>query len=101
MIAKRRSPSPANVSNRPPPSPNKLLAALPANDYLRIFPSLQTIPLKFKQVLQKQGEKVTSVYFPASGVCSIVNVMRDGRMVEVATVGNEGMVGITAFFGGD
>jgi CRP-like cAMP-binding protein len=57
--------------------------------------------LKFKQMLQKQGEKVTSVYFPASGVCSIVNVMKDGRMVEVATVGNEGMIGITAFLGGD
>jgi CRP-like cAMP-binding protein len=59
------------------------------------------MPLKFKQMLQKQGEKVTAVYFPGSGVCSIVNVMRDGRMVEVATVGNEGMVGITAFLGGD
>jgi CRP-like cAMP-binding protein len=101
MIVKRRSSSAAIIPNRPPPSPNKLLAALPAADYLRILPSLHTIPLKFKQMLQKYGEKVTTVYFPGSGVCSIVNVMQDGRMVEVATVGNEGMIGITAFLGGD
>jgi len=57
--------------------------------------------MKFKQVLQKHGDKVTTIYFPWGGVCSIVNVMQDGRMVEVATVGREGMVGITAFLGGD
>ena len=104
MIANRRSVRPiatGTVSSRPPPSANKLLAALPPADYLRIFPSLRIIPIKFKQVLQKQGEKVTDVYFPASCVCSIVNVMRDGRMVEVATVGNEGMIGLTAFLGGE
>jgi len=104
MIANRRSVRPiatGTVSSRPPPSSNKLLAALPPADYLRILPSLRNIPIKFKQVLQKQGEKVTNVYFPASCVCSIVNVMKDGRMVEVATVGNEGMIGITAFLGGE
>ena len=42
-----------------------------------------------------------TVYFPGGGVCSVTNVMSDGRMVEVATIGNEGVVGITAFFGGD
>jgi CRP-like cAMP-binding protein len=57
--------------------------------------------MKFKQMLQRQGERVTTVYFPAACVCSIVNVMQDGRMVEVATVGSEGMIGITAFLGGD
>ena len=101
MSAARRSASP----NRPPPdrsrSPNRLLAALPPADYQRILPSLRVTPMKFKQVLQKHGEKVTTIYFPWGGVCSIVNVMQDGRMVEVATVGREGMVGITAFLGGD
>ena len=101
MSAARRSPSPT----RPPPHrgrpANRLLAALPPADYLRILPSLRLIPMKFKQVLQKHGEKVTTVYFPWGGVCSIVNVMQDGRMVEVATVGREGMIGITAFLGGD
>ena len=90
--------------SRPPPvqrSPNKLLAALPAADYRRILPSLTTVPLKFRQSLHKQGAKIDTVYFPGGGVCSIVNSMSDGRTVEVATIGNEGVVGITVFLGGD
>jgi CRP-like cAMP-binding protein len=88
---------------RPPErrSPNKLLAALPQADYRRIFSSLTTVPLSFKQVLHKAGGKIDAVYFPGGGVCSVTNVMSDGRMVETATIGNEGMVGMTAFFGGD
>jgi CRP-like cAMP-binding protein len=90
-------------ASRPPPSrsPNKLLAALPEADYRRILPSLTTIPLTFKLVLHKAGGKVDTIYFPGGGVCSITNVMSDGRMVEVATIGNEGIVGISAFFGVD
>ncbi len=92
-------------SPRPPPalarSPNKLLAALPAADYQRILPSLTTVPLKFKQVLHKSGAKIDTVYFLGGGVGSLTNVMTDGRMVEVATIGNEGVIGITIFLGGD
>jgi CRP-like cAMP-binding protein len=82
------------------PSPNKLLARLPAADYQRLLPHLETIPLPFKHVLHRGGDEVRRVYFPGGGVCSITHVMADGRMVEMATVGNEGLVGITAFFGG-
>jgi CRP-like cAMP-binding protein len=90
-------------SPRPPPdrSRNKLLAALPQADYRRMLPLLTTVPLKFKQVLHKQGAKIDTIYFPCSGVCSIVNVLKDRRIVEMATVGNEGVVGITVFLGGD
>ena len=59
MIANRRLVRPiasGTVSSHPSPSLNKLLAALPPSDYLRILPSLRKIPIKFKQVLQKQGE---------------------------------------------
>jgi CRP-like cAMP-binding protein len=89
--------------SRPPPetSPNRLLAALPQADYRRILPSLSTIPLTLKKILHKQGSKIDAVYFPGGGVCSVTNVMTDGRMVEVATIGNEGMVGITIFLGGE
>jgi CRP-like cAMP-binding protein len=89
--------------SRPPParrSLNKLLAALPATDYQRILPSLTTVPWTFKRVLHKNGSTIDTVYFPAGGVASITNVMTDGRMVEVATIGNEGMVGTTVFLGG-
>lgn len=82
-------------------SPNKLLAALPAADYQRLLPSLTPTPQKFKQVLHKAGARIATVYFPLAGCCSATNVMQDGRMVEVATIGNEGMVGITVFLGGD
>jgi CRP-like cAMP-binding protein len=96
-----KSPSAALTRPLPARSPNKLLAALPPADYRRILPSLTTVPLKFKQVLHKHGEKIDTVYFPGLGSCSITNVMTDGRMVEVATIGPEGMVGMTVFLGGD
>lgn len=80
---------------------NRLLAALPAADYHRVLPSLIPVPLKFKQVLYKAGEKIDTVFFPSGGVCSVTNVMSDGRMVEVATIGNEGLVGMMVFLGGD
>jgi len=99
MMVKSRS----RVLTRPPPderSPNKLLAALPAADYRRILPTLTTVPLKFRQVMHKYGEPIDTVYFIGGGVASVTNVMTDGRMVEVATIGNEGMVGVTVFLGG-
>jgi CRP-like cAMP-binding protein len=80
---------------------NKLLAALPAEEYQRIQPLLTISPLEHRQVLQKAGEPLNAVYFPADGLCSIVMTMEDGRTAEVATVGNEGLVGISAFLGGD
>ena len=86
---------------RPTPTLNKLLAALPPADYRRISPSLIQVPLTFKKTLHKAGSTIDTVYFPNGGVCSIVNVMTDGRMVEVATIGNEGMIGLTIFLGGD
>src|SRR5438874_11835958 len=99
MIAKARS----RGLTRPAPvdrSLNNLLAALPAADYRRILPSLSPVPLTFKKVLHKQGSTVDTVYFPCGGVCSVTNTMSDGRTVEVATIGNEGMVGMTVFLGG-
>jgi CRP-like cAMP-binding protein len=93
--------SASGLLNRAPPrSPNKLLAALPPADYRRILPSLNTIPLKFRQVLHRHGATIDTVYFLGGGVTSITNVMSDGRMVEVATIGNEGMIGNTIFLGG-
>jgi CRP-like cAMP-binding protein len=90
----------SGIPGRPPPSSrNRLLAALPPDEYRRLQPLLTTVPLKFRQSLQKQGEKVSKVYFPGGGVCSVTSVMEDGRMVEVATVGDEGLIGIGAFFG--
>jgi CRP-like cAMP-binding protein len=75
---------------------NLLLASLPKSDRDRLLPSLEVVPLKLRALLYKPGESVEHVYFPGGGFCSIVTVLADGSMVEVATVGREGMVGISA-----
>ena len=80
---------------------NRLLRALPEHDYSRIARSLTPIPFPFKQAFHKQGEPIERIVFPSSGVASLVNVMADGRMVEVATIGNEGALGTSVFLGGD
>jgi len=55
--------------------------------------------LKVKQILHRRNEKIRDVFFPNGGDASVTTVMRDGSMVEIATIGDEGMVGINAFFG--
>src|SRR5688572_4703820 len=80
---------------------NRLLAALPLADYERLAASFQITPLKLKEILHKPGEPVERVYFPGGGFCSIVTVLEDGGMVEVATVGREGMLGLSALVSGD
>lgn len=85
------------LGRRAPPratQPNRLLAALPPDECDRILPVLRTVPMRYRQVLQRHGEPIRAVFFPAGGVASITTLMRDGRMVEVATVGNEGLIGI-------
>jgi CRP-like cAMP-binding protein len=82
------------------PSSNQLLAALPAPEYARLAPSLETLPLKLKEWIHPPGEAIRDVYFPGGGFCSILTVLEDGRMVEVATIGREGAVGMSAVFDG-
>jgi CRP-like cAMP-binding protein len=84
--------------NRPPPRPaeNRLLAALPPADRARLLPALSVIPLTLKALLHKPGDSIRYVYFPGGGFLSLVTVLASGRMVEAATVGCEGMVGLAA-----
>lgn len=91
---------PISGANRPPPA-NDLLAALPRDVLDRISPTLGVIPLKLKRFLHRAGEPVHEVYFPGGGFCSMVTVLKDGRMVEVATVGREGMLGMSPVLSGD
>jgi CRP-like cAMP-binding protein len=90
------APFPASGTHQ---SHNRLLAALPSDEYQRIVRELVTRPLRVRQVLHKHGEKLTEVYFSGRGICSITNAMEDGSMVEIATVGSEGFVGIGAALG--
>jgi CRP-like cAMP-binding protein len=77
---------------------NQLLAALPIADYRRILPDLKTVRTSARQVFQKQGTPIEHVWFLNGGVGSVTTVLTDGTTVEAATVGNEGLLGIEAFF---
>ena len=92
-------------SIRPPPAhpgpSNKLLACLPDADFRRIRSQLRTVSLQPKQVIHARNEPIEDVLFPNGGIASMTSVMQDGAMVEIATIGSEGFVGINAFLGGD
>lgn len=81
---------------------NQLLAALPQQEYTRLRPNLEAVSLSFKDVLYEARGPIESVYFPNSSVVSlIVHMVHGGKEIEVATLGNEGMLGLPAFLGGD
>jgi CRP-like cAMP-binding protein len=79
---------------------NRLLGALAPDEYARLAPLLTpTGVLTQGTVLEPRQQQPTFAYFPWSGVCSLTTVMLDGRVVEVGTIGNEGVVGMSAYFG--
>lgn len=82
-------------------SKNRLLAALPSEEYKRLLPDLESVYLPHQQVIYEPNEPIKYVYFPSDAVMSLINLMEDGAGVEVGTVGNEGMVGISIFLAGD
>ena len=92
----RRSPPRGRVSGDTRPR-NRVLAALPPDDYRRLLPHLTTVPFRAKQVLRKRDAPIEQVFFPNGGVCCIVGVVSTGALVECATVGDEGVIGIEAF----
>ncbi len=80
---------------------NMLLAALPEDEYQRLLPCLELISLDLKGMLYEPDQDIEYVYFPLSGMASIVVVLEDGGSVEAGIVGNEGMVGLPIFWGGE
>jgi CRP-like cAMP-binding protein len=82
-------------------SKNRLLAALPAAEYRRLLPKLESVSLSLKQRVYESLKTIDYVYFPLNGVVSILTFMKDGTAIEIATVGNEGMVGLPVFWGAD
>lgn len=81
--------------------PNKLLAALPAAIYERLHPHLESVPLKLGASVYEAGGRQSYVYFPTDSIVSLLYVMKDGASAEIAVVGNEGLVGISLFMGGE
>lgn len=80
---------------------NRLLALLPGEAYKRLAPSLEIVPLRIKQILYAPNAPIPYVYFPLHTVLSLIVLLQDGQAVEVATIGNEGMVGLPVFLGAE
>src|SRR3954469_5506451 len=84
------------MPKRPPPAAaprNRFLARLPEAEFRRLLPLLQPVKLALDQVLYEPRGAIDYAYFPGGAVLSALTVMRDGNAIEVATVGNEGLVG--------
>ena len=83
------------------PSQNGLLAALPRADYERLSGSLELVPLPLGRALYESGGVLDYVYFPTDCIVSLLSVTQDGSSAEIAIAGNEGLVGIALFMGGE
>jgi CRP-like cAMP-binding protein len=83
------------------PKQNHLLDALPQSDYERLLPHLELISLGLGNVLYESGDRLHHVYFPTTSIISLLYVMEDGASAEIAIVGNEGLLGISLFMGGE
>jgi CRP-like cAMP-binding protein len=81
------------------PERNRLLAALPTQEYARILPELDSVQLQARQQLTALDEPTERVFFPRDAVVSMLVLMEDGKVVESAMVGNEGIVGLEVFLG--
>jgi CRP-like cAMP-binding protein len=82
-------------------SQNHLVAALPTAEYDRLAAHLELVPLLLGDVLYEPGEELKHAYFPTTGIVSLHYVTESGASAETAGVGNEGVVGISLFMGGD
>ena len=85
----------------PNPRQNHLLDALLTSEYDRLFPNLELVNLPLGQVLYEPGELLEYVYFPTDSIISLLYVMENGASAEIAIVGNEGILGISLFMGGE
>ena len=83
------------------PSQNRLLAALPAEERGRLIPHLELVPMPLGDVLYESGNELRHVYFPTTAIVSLLYVMLDGASAEIAVVGNEGIIGVALFMGGE
>jgi CRP-like cAMP-binding protein len=83
------------------PTENHLLAALPDAEWQRWLPQLERVEMPLGQVLYESGGMLSHVYFPTTAIVSLLYVMENGASAEIAVVGNEGIVGISLFMGGD
>ena len=98
----QRTPPPgSDLATTIDPRSNELLAALPESEWHRWQPQLEAVEMPLGQVLYEPGAALSHVYFPTSAIVSLLYVMENGASAEIAVVGNEGIVGISLFMGGE
>jgi CRP-like cAMP-binding protein len=83
------------------PKENHLLAALPGDEWERWLPQLEWVDMPLGEVIYESGDTLSHVYFPTTAIVSLLYVMENGGSAEIAVVGNEGIVGISLFMGGE
>ncbi len=89
------------MATLPDPKENHLLAALPPAEWERWQPQLECAEMPLGAVLYESGSVLSHVYFPTTAIVSLLYVMENGGSAEIAVVGNEGIVGVSLFMGGD
>jgi CRP-like cAMP-binding protein len=89
------------MSDPPLPTGNHLLAALTHEELARLAPHLEVVPLTLGEVLYEPGDTLRHVYFPTNCIVSLLHVTESGASAEIAVVGNEGLIGIALFMGGE
>jgi CRP-like cAMP-binding protein len=83
------------------PEQNHLLAALTETERERLYPHLQLVPMPLGKVLYESGDVMRHVYFPTDSIISLLYVLADGASAEISVVGNEGIIGVSLFMGGE
>lgn len=91
----------ATLRSKQQPQHNRLLAALPPREFSRIVPRLELVSLPAQVVLYESGDMMAHGYFPTDGIVSLLCTMQRGECSEIALVGNEGVVGVSLFMGGN
>jgi CRP-like cAMP-binding protein len=80
---------------------NQLLRAMPQRDYEALLPALERVPMPLGQAVYESGRAQAHVYFPTSSIVSLLYVLENGATAEIAVAGNDGLVGIALFMGGE
>jgi CRP-like cAMP-binding protein len=83
------------------PQQNHLLAAFTPAERQRLYAHLQLVPMPLGKVLYESGDVLRHVYFPTDSIVSLLYVLADGASAEISVVGNEGLIGIALFMGGE
>ncbi len=83
------------------PNQNRILAAIQPQEYQRLIDNLELVPMPLGHVLYESGSRLDNVYFPTTAIVSLLYVMVDGSSAEIAVIGNEGIIGVALFMGGE